>query len=175
MSLQSLSYRRPLVTSSKVQQKLPVVNRSFVGLCSHRIILQRNESLVGTVSNGALFFCMRHQKRVPKLNRPADQRKALIRGLVTQVLRHGTIKTTLARAKAIRKPVDHIVTLAKDGSDHARNQALAFVYDKELVDNIFKEVPERYITRNGGYCRVKKELKGRRGDNAPMAIVELVD
>lgn len=117
---------------------------------------------------------MRHGRKVKKLGRPADQRKALLRGLVTELLRHGKIKTTKVRAKAMRRHVDKIITLAKKNTLHTRRQALAYVYDKELVKNIFKEVPERYGDREGGYCRVIPEIKRRRGDNAEMATIELV-
>lgn len=78
------------------------------------------------------------------------------------------------RAKAIRKYVDKMITLAKDGSLHARRQALAFVYDQDLVGSLFEQVPARYNDRNGGYCRVKTEIQKRRGDNAEMATIELV-
>jgi len=93
---------------------------------------------------------------------------------VTEVLRHGKITTTKPRAKAIRKHVDKMIGLAKDGSLHARRQALAFVYDKDLVQSLFEQVPGRYGDRNGGYCRVKNEIQRRRGDNAEMATIELV-
>lgn len=78
------------------------------------------------------------------------------------------------RAKAIRKHVDKMITLAKDGSLHARRQALAFVYDQDLVKSLFEQVPSRYGDRNGGYCRVQTEIQKRRGDNAEMATIELV-
>ncbi|RMZ55895.1 hypothetical protein APUTEX25_003861 [Auxenochlorella protothecoides] len=102
------------------------------------------DSLQGAPTNGATVFAMRHGNKKAKLNLPADQRKALIRGLVTQVLRHGKIQTTKARAKAIRKHVDHIITLAKNGSLHARRQALGFVYDPELVKSVFEQAASRY-------------------------------
>jgi large subunit ribosomal protein L17 len=78
------------------------------------------------------------------------------------------------RAKAIRKWVDKMIGLAKDGSLHSRRQALSFVYDKDLVANLFEQVPSRYGERNGGYCRVKTEIQRRRGDNAELATIELV-
>ncbi len=109
-----------------------------------------------------------------RLSRPADQRKALIRGLTTEVIRHGRIRTTVVRAKALRKHVDHIITLAKKGTQHTRRQAISFLYDKDLVASLFEQVPTRYGDRNGGYCRVIKEDLPRRGDNAEMAIIELV-
>ena len=117
---------------------------------------------------------MRHGVKKARLGRPADQRKALVRGLVTEVLRHGKITTTKTRAKAIRKYVDRMITLAKDGSLHARRQALAFVYDKDLVASLFEQAPERYAERNGGYSRVTTEIQRRRGDNSEMATIELV-
>lgn len=116
---------------------------------------------------------MRHGKRVPKLNKPADQRKALLRALTTELIRHGRIKTTQARAKAVRKHADHMITLAKEGSLHSRRQALGYVYDKQLVHALFEQAPERYGERNGGYTRVLRTMP-RRGDMAPMGIVELV-
>lgn len=115
-----------------------------------------------------------HGKRVKRLSRPADQRKALVRGLTTEVIRHGRIRTTVVRAKAIRKYVDKMITLAKKGSLHHRRQALSFLYDKDLVASLFEAAPDRYGDRNGGYCRVIKEELPRRGDAAKMAIIELV-
>jgi large subunit ribosomal protein L17 len=109
-----------------------------------------------------------------RLSRPADQRKALLRGLTTEVIRHGRIRTTIVRAKALRKRVDHIITLAKKGTQHHRRQALAYVYDKDLVASLFEQAPERYADRQGGYSRVIKDLVPRRGDNAEMAVIELV-
>lgn len=109
-----------------------------------------------------------------RLGRPADQRKALLRGLTTEVIRHGRIRTTITRAKAMRKRVDHMITLAKRGTLHTRRQALAYIYDKTLVQKLFLSAQERYGTRNGGYCRVIREKRKRRGDGATMAIIELV-
>ncbi|MGL4884422.1 MAG: 50S ribosomal protein L17 [Waterburya sp.] len=116
---------------------------------------------------------MRHRCKVPRLGLPADQRKALLRSLATEVIRHGQIKTTQTRAKAVRSEIDKIITLAKDGSLAARRKALGYLYDKELVSELFKAVEERYGNRNGGYTRVVR-TKRRRGDNAEMAIIELV-
>ena len=125
------------------------------------------------VNNGSKFYAMRHGRRVPKLNRPPDQRKALLRGLTTQLLKYGRIKTTRARASAVRKYVEKMITLAKDGSLHKRRQALGFIYEKQIVHALFAEVPGRYGERNGGYTRIIRTLP-RRGDNAPMAYIELV-
>lgn len=116
---------------------------------------------------------MRHGRRIARLGRPADQRRALLRGLTTELLRHGRIKTTQARAKAMRKYVEHMITLAKKGTVHCRRQALGFIYDKTLVHAIFADAPERYAERGGGYTRIIRTMP-RRGDNAPMAFIELV-
>mmetsp|Transcript_13193 Transcript_13193/g.17392 ORF Transcript_13193/g.17392 Transcript_13193/m.17392 type:complete len:160 (-) Transcript_13193:518-997(-) len=125
------------------------------------------------VSGKGQLQMMRHGNRVPKLNKAADQRKALLRSLTTEVIRHGRITTTTARAKAVRKYVDKMVGLGKDGSLHARRQALAWMYDKELVAALFEQAPERYADRDGGYSRVLRTMP-RQGDNAKMSIIELV-
>lgn len=116
---------------------------------------------------------MRHRCKVTKLGLPADQRRALLRSLATQIIRHGQITTTKTRAKAVRKEVERMITLAKDGSLAARRQAMGYIYDKNLVHDLFQAVNERYGDRQGGYTRVVR-TKRRRGDNAEMAIIELV-
>mmetsp|Transcript_14954 Transcript_14954/g.25971 ORF Transcript_14954/g.25971 Transcript_14954/m.25971 type:complete len:156 (+) Transcript_14954:107-574(+) len=116
---------------------------------------------------------MRHGCRVKKLGLPADQRKALLRGLTTELIRYGRITTTLPRAKEVKKTADKMIQLAKRNDLHARRQALAYVYDKDLVAALFEGVPERYAGREGGYTRVLRTMP-RKGDNAPMGIVELV-
>ncbi len=116
---------------------------------------------------------MRHRCRVPHLGKPADQRKALLRSLATQLIRHGQIKTTKARAKAVRSEVERMITLAKDGSLAARRRAIAYLYDKNLVHALFADAPERYGNRKGGYTRIVRTIR-RRGDNAEMAIIELM-
>jgi large subunit ribosomal protein L17 len=115
---------------------------------------------------------MRHRCRVHQLGKPADQRKALLRSLTTELIRHGRITTTKARAKAVREEADRMITLAKDGSLSARRQALGYIYDKQLVHALFSQASERYGSRNGGYTRIVRTVS-RRGDNADMAIVEL--
>lgn len=85
----------------------------------------------------------------------------------------GQIKTTKAKAKAVRKEVERIITLAKDGSLAARRKALGYLYDKQLVHSLFAAAKERYGDRPGGYTRVVRTVR-RRGDNAEMAIIELV-
>lgn len=116
---------------------------------------------------------MRHRRRFKKLGRPADQRRALLRSLATELIRHGQITTTKTRAKAVRSEVDRIITLAKDGSLAARRRAIAYLYDKNLVHALFDNVQERYGNRKGGYTRVLRTVR-RRGDNAEMAVIELV-
>ncbi|MBD2013683.1 50S ribosomal protein L17 [Microcoleus sp. FACHB-53] len=116
---------------------------------------------------------MRHRCRVPQLGKPADQRKALLRALATELIRHGRITTTKVRAKAVRAEVEKMITLAKNGSLASRRQALGYIYDKQLVHSLFEGVKERYSDRNGGYTRVLRTVP-RRGDNAEMAIIELV-
>ena len=115
---------------------------------------------------------MRHRCRVHQLGKPADQRKALLRSLTTELIRHGRIKTTKARAKAVREEADRMITLAKDGSLPARRRAMGYIYDKQLVHALFNQAGERYGDRNGGYTRIVKTIR-RRGDNSEMAIIEL--
>jgi len=116
---------------------------------------------------------MRHRCRVKKLGRPADQRRALLRSLTTELIRNGQVTTTKTRAKALRSEVDRMITLAKDGSLSARRRALGYMYDKQLVHQLFANAQERYGNRNGGYTRVLRTVR-RRGDNAEMAVIELV-
>ncbi len=116
---------------------------------------------------------MRHRCRVPKLGKPADQRKALLRSLTTELIRHGRITTTKVRAKAVRSEAERMITLAKDGSLSARRRALGYMYNKQLVHALFDQAPERYGNRRGGYTRILRTVP-RRGDNAEMAIIELV-
>lgn len=116
---------------------------------------------------------MRHRCRVPQLGKPADQRKALLRALTTELLRYGRITTTKIRAKAVRSEVERMITLAKDGSLPARRKALGYIYDKQLVHALFDKAQERYGNREGGYTRIIRTV-ARRGDNAKMAIIELV-
>ena len=116
---------------------------------------------------------MRHQCRVPKLGRPADQRKAMLRALTTQLIKEGRVTTTKARAKALRNEAERMITLAKDGSLASRRRALGYIYDKQLVHALFEKAQDRYNDRKGGYTRITRTVP-RRGDNAEMAIIELV-
>ena len=115
---------------------------------------------------------MRHRCRVPLLSKPADQRRALLRSLTTELIRNGRIKTTKTRARAVRSEADRMITLAKDGSLAARRQALGYLFDKQLVHALFEQAASRYGERNGGYTRIIRTVH-RRGDNAEMAIIEL--
>ena len=116
---------------------------------------------------------MRHQLRIPLLSKPSDQRKALLRGLTTQLIREGRVTTTKARAKALRSEAERMITLAKDGSLSSRRRALGYIYDKKLVHSLFEKAKERYGDRDGGYTRIVRTV-ARKGDNAQMAIIELV-
>ncbi|MGC9525536.1 MAG: 50S ribosomal protein L17 [Limnospira sp.] len=116
---------------------------------------------------------MRHRRRIPKLGKPADQRKALLRSLTTELIRHGRITTTKTRAKALRSEAERMITLAKDGSLEARRRAMGYIYDKQLVHALFEGAKDRYGDRDGGYTRIVRTVR-RRGDNSEMAIIELV-
>jgi large subunit ribosomal protein L17 len=115
---------------------------------------------------------MRHRCRIHQLSKPADQRRALLRALTTELIRNGRITTTKARARAVRSEADKMITLAKDGSLAARRAALGYMYDKQLVHALFEQASERYGSREGGYTRILRTVS-RRGDNADMAIIEL--
>lgn len=108
-----------------------------------------------------------------KLGRPTDQRKAMLRNLVTSFLKHGKIETTETRAKETRRLAEKMITLAKRGDLHARRQVLAFVTEKDVVDQLFENVAPKYTERNGGYTRMYK-VGPRRGDAAEVVILELV-
>ena len=116
---------------------------------------------------------MRHQLRIPLLSKPADQRKALLRGLTTQLIREGRVTTTKARAKALRNEAERMISLAKDGSLASRRRAIGYIYDKQLVHSLFEKAQERYGDRKGVYTRIVRTVS-RKGDNAQMAIIELV-
>ncbi len=116
---------------------------------------------------------MRHQCRVQKLGRPADQRKAMLRGLTTQLIREGRVTTTKARARALREQAERMIGLAKEGGLASRRRAIGYIYDKQLVHALFDKAKDRYSDRSGGYTRIIRTVP-RRGDNAQMAIIELV-
>ncbi len=117
---------------------------------------------------------MRHLKKTPKLGRDSAHRKALLRNLATELFRHERIETTLAKAKALRRVADKLVTLGKRGDLHARRLAARDVTDASVLQKLFAELAPRMSERAGGYTRVLK-IGNRRGDNASMALVELSD
>ncbi|HJX61147.1 MAG TPA: 50S ribosomal protein L17 [Dehalococcoidia bacterium] len=116
---------------------------------------------------------MRHRVAGRKLNRPTDQRMALFRGQVTDLLRKEKIRTTEAKAKEVRGLAERIITLGKEGSLHSRRRALRFVTDPVVVRKVFDDIGPRYADRHGGYTRILK-LGPRQGDGAAMAQLELV-
>lgn len=117
---------------------------------------------------------MRHQKGIKKLGRTSQHRAAMLRNMVTSLFQHGRIHTTEAKAKALRPFAERLVTLAKRGDLHARRLAAKDVRDGEVLKTLFSDIAEANQSRNGGYTRVLKTGK-RRGDNAPTALIELVD
>ncbi|MDR1412941.1 MAG: 50S ribosomal protein L17 [Actinomycetes bacterium] len=116
---------------------------------------------------------MRHQKKGRKLGTDASHTKAIRKTLTAALLQHERIKTTETRAKEVRGDIDRVITWAKDGSVHARRLAIAAVGSQKLVADVFAKA-ERFEGRNGGYTRILK-LGPRKGDAAPMVILELVD
>jgi len=117
---------------------------------------------------------MRHQKNRHKLSRSSSHRKALLMNLCKEVIEHERIKTTEAKAKAVKPEIEKLITLAKRGDLHARRQALSTLgQDKFVVHTLFAEVAPRYAERPGGYTRIIK-LGPRLGDAAEMAYIELV-
>jgi len=117
---------------------------------------------------------MRHRKVGRKLGRTTSHRKAMLRNMVTSLLEHERIVTTVPKAKEARRIADKMITLGKRGDLHARRQALAYIRSKEIVHKLFNELSEQYSDRQGGYTRIIK-TGNRAGDAAPMAIIELVD
>lgn len=111
--------------------------------------------------------------RLKKLGRTSSHRRALLRHLVTELLEHDRIQTTEAKARALRPLAEKMITLAKRGDLHARRQAAAFLTNEDVLKRLFDELGPRYQDRNGGYTRLLK-LGPRRGDAAPMSLVELV-
>ncbi len=116
---------------------------------------------------------MRHRKAGAKLGRNSSHRKAMFRNMVTSLLKYDRIRTTEAKAKELRGWADHLITLAKRGDLHARRQALSIVREKDVVHKLFEEAPRRFADVSGGYTRIIKEGI-RRGDAAPLSIIELV-
>ncbi len=117
---------------------------------------------------------MRHQKKTVKLGRTAEHRKALLANQVCSLIEHQRIKTTLAKAKAVRPLAEKMVTLGKKGSLHARRTALAVLRQQDAVKKLFDDIAPRAAERNGGYTRIIK-LGLRKSDAAPVAFIEWVD
>jgi large subunit ribosomal protein L17 len=117
---------------------------------------------------------MRHQKKTLKLGRTAEHRKALLANQVCSLIVHRRIKTTLAKAKAVRPLAERMVTLGKNGSLHARRNALSILRQKDAVKKLFDDIAQKSTNRNGGYTRIVK-LGQRKSDSAPMAFLEWVD
>ena len=116
---------------------------------------------------------MHHGKSGSKLGRTSSHKEAMLRNMVTSVIKHERIRTTDTKAKELRKLAEKMVTLGKKGSLHARRQALAVVRDKDMVGKLFGELTERYRNRAGGYTRIVK-AGFRFGDNAPVSILEFI-
>ncbi|HAF60177.1 MAG TPA: 50S ribosomal protein L17 [Bacillota bacterium] len=108
-----------------------------------------------------------------KLGRPTAHRKLMLRNLVTDLLREGRIMTTDSKAKEARKIAEKMITLGKRGDLHARRQALAVIFDEDVVKKLFDEIAPKYAERNGGYTRILK-LGPRQGDGAELVFLELV-
>lgn len=116
---------------------------------------------------------MRHLKAGKRLGVTSSHRKALMRNLVTALLEHGEIKTTVTRAKEMRRYFDRMISFGKKGDLHARRQVLSFVKSREAVKKLFEEYGPLYIDRNGGYTRIYR-IGSRLGDNAQMALIQMV-
>ena len=116
---------------------------------------------------------MRHRKGGFKLGRNTSHRRALLRNLVTSIILNDRVQTTVTKCKASRPLVEKMVTLGKNGSVHARRQALAYLMTPESVDRLFKTVAPRYAERNGGYTRIVR-IGQRQGDAAEVAYIELL-
>ena len=108
-----------------------------------------------------------------KLGRTTDHRMSMLRGMVTYLLKNGSIETTVTRAKEVRSLADKMITLAKTNTLHSRRQALSFITEGKVVEKLFDEIAPKYAERNGGYTRIIK-MGPRRGDAAEMAIIQLV-
>ncbi len=117
---------------------------------------------------------MRHNKSGRRLGRKPDHRQHMMRNMVTSFFENEKITTTVTRAKELRKLVDKMITLGKRGDLHARRQALQVIRDPKVVAKVFEMIAPRYTQRPGGYTRIIR-LENRLGDNAPMAIIELVE
>ncbi len=117
---------------------------------------------------------MRHRHGYRRLNRTSSHRRAMFANMAVSLLTHEQIKTTLPKAKELRRVADKMITLGKKGTLHSRRQAASFLRDDAVVSKLFTTLAERYQDRPGGYTRVLK-AGFRYGDSAPMAVIELLD
>ena len=117
---------------------------------------------------------MRHRNSNRKLNRTSSHRQAMLRNMATSLLRYEIIKTTLPKAKELRRVAEPLITLGKSATLANRRLAFSRLRNRDVVGKLFSELGPRYLARNGGYLRILK-CGFRNGDNAPMALVELVD
>mgnify|MGYP000929430954 CR=1 FL=1 len=117
---------------------------------------------------------MRHRHGLRKLNRTSEHRAAMLRNMCVSLLQHEAIKTTVPKAKELRRVVEPLITLAKEATVANRRLAFARLHDRDVVVKLFNELGPRFANRPGGYTRILK-MGFRVGDNAPMALVELVD
>ena len=117
---------------------------------------------------------MKHNIKNKKLNRTSTHRKSMFMNLSNALIKHEQITTTLPKAKELKRFIEKIITLGKKGDLTSRRKAISILQDQEMVKKIFDTISKRYKERNGGYTRIIK-LGNRFGDNAPMAIIELVD
>ena len=117
---------------------------------------------------------MRHRQSNRKLNRTTSHRLAMLRNMANSLLQHEVIKTTLPKAKELRRVAEPLITLGKSATLANRRLAFDRTRDRDIVTKLFNELGPRYMARNGGYLRILK-FGFRQGDNAPMALVELVD
>lgn len=117
---------------------------------------------------------MRHGKKINHLGRTDSHRKAMLANMASSLIKHKRITTTLAKAKALRTYVEPLITKSKNDTTHSRRTVFSYLKDKETITILFREVAEKVATRPGGYTRILK-LENRFGDNAEMALIELVD
>ena len=117
---------------------------------------------------------MRHRKSGRKLNRTPSHRKAMFANMAASLIKHEQIVTTLPKAKEVRPIVEKLITLGKRGDLHARRQAISRIRDVEMVRKLFDAIATRYADRNGGYLRIMR-AGFRKGDSAPLAVIEFVD
>ncbi|MFN3490188.1 MAG: 50S ribosomal protein L17 [Emticicia sp.] len=117
---------------------------------------------------------MRHGNKINHLGRTHSHREAMLKNMAISLIQHKRIETTLAKAKELRKYVEPLITKSKNDSTHSRRTVFSYLQDKEAIKTLFGEIAEKVATRNGGYTRIIK-LGTRFGDNAEVALIELVD